>query len=426
MSKQKWSVGEKPVENSRFIVRMLGGFSVFYDEKPIVKERSRNSKVIQLLEYLLVNRQRGVPQEELIEVLLAGEESESPANVLKNLVYRLRKLFVAIGLPGESCIYFRSGCYGFTQQIPCWVDAEHFEEAIADARQAQGQEKKLGCYLEAMELYRGDFLPRLLGETWAMVRAVRYQDLYRSCIQEAYALLAEAGDMNRLLEPIQRATTLYPYDENLHILHISCLFQLQRYKEAVAEYDSVTNMLFDDLGVGPSEEMQELFRRITGKIQPLASSLDEIREDMSEEETRNGAYQCNFHDFTSTYRFVVRHIERSGQSAFLMLCSVTEKDGSVPAGGSDLREVSSAFRDAVRDSLRRGDICTRYSPSQFLLLLMDINQENCKVVANRIRDRFFRGTRRRDLQIHSKVISVADMGKVIDQSIIENSNLSWQ
>ena len=36
-------MGEKPVENGRFIVRMLGGFSVYYGERPIVSERSRNS-----------------------------------------------------------------------------------------------------------------------------------------------------------------------------------------------------------------------------------------------------------------------------------------------------------------------------------------------------------------------------------------------
>ena len=78
------------------------------------------------------------------------------------------------------------------------------------------------------------------------VPAVRYQDLYRSCIQEAYALLSQSREISRLLGPIRRATTLYPYDESLHILYISCLFQLQRYKEAVAEYDRVVNLLFDD------------------------------------------------------------------------------------------------------------------------------------------------------------------------------------
>ena len=94
------------MENGRFIVRMLGGFSVYYGERPIVSERSRNSKVTQLLEYLLMNRRRGVPQEELIEVLLAGEESESPANVLKNLIYRLRKLFIASeGVAGKQPLH---------------------------------------------------------------------------------------------------------------------------------------------------------------------------------------------------------------------------------------------------------------------------------------------------------------------------------
>ena len=55
-------MGEKPVENGLFIVRMLGGFSVYYGERPIVSERSRNSKVTQLLEYLLMNRRRGCPK----------------------------------------------------------------------------------------------------------------------------------------------------------------------------------------------------------------------------------------------------------------------------------------------------------------------------------------------------------------------------
>lgn len=166
-----------------------------------------------------------------------------------------------------------------------------------------------------------------------MVPAVRYQDLYRSCIQEAYALLSQSREISRLLGPIRRATTLYPYDESLHILYISACFSFSATKRRWRSMTGWSTCCLMTWALAPPRSSRSCSNESPGKIQPLASSLDAIREDMSEGETQTGAYQCNFHDFTSTYRFVVRHIERSGQSAFLMLCSVTQWDGSVPGQG---------------------------------------------------------------------------------------------
>ena len=75
-----------------FTVEMFGSFQVFYDGTPIVSKDARNSKVLQLFQYLLCRRGNLVPQEDLIDVLLGGKECGNPVSVLKNLVYRLRKL----------------------------------------------------------------------------------------------------------------------------------------------------------------------------------------------------------------------------------------------------------------------------------------------------------------------------------------------
>ena len=44
--------------------------------------------------------------------------------------------------------------------------------------------------------------------------------------------------------------------------------------------------------------------------------------------------------------------------------------------------------ETLRTSLRRGDSYTRYGPSQFLVLLLNVNQESCVKIFRRLVNRF--------------------------------------
>lgn len=46
------------------------------------------------------------------------------------------------------------------------------------------------------------------------------------------------------------------------------------------------------------------------------------------------------------------------------------------------------LRNAIQYSLRRGDVFTRYSVSQYLILLPTISMENCEMVLKRILHNF--------------------------------------
>ena len=46
--------------------------------------------------------------------------------------------------------------------------------------------------------------------------------------------------------------------------------------------------------------------------------------------------------------------------------------------------MSMELHRAVKGSLRRGDSFSKYSPSQFLILLVGVNQENCDMIFRRI------------------------------------------
>lgn len=406
-------------------VQMLGGFEVTYADMPIITKDARNSMLTQLMQYLIVNRNKMVSQDELISVLLGEDEMGNPAVTLKNIVYRLRKLLVAGGIEKE-CIIYKKGAYGFCSDLPCDIDIEKFAALANEIRSKKMSEaERLELCFEAMDLYKGEFLLKVSGEPWVMKNSLYYQDMYLAVVEKAYEIASEMGEYERILPQLKKAAQIYPYEEEVYLMHISCLHELGKIKEAVAEYELVTAILFDDLGIGPSERLRELYTQITDGVQQVSDSIVDIRNKMNEMATEKGSFFCNLETFANIYQFAVRHMDRSGKSVFLMLCSLSEMDDSPLKTGTRMKKVIAATREAVRLTCRKGDVYTRYSPTQFLLMLMEIKQENCDVVAGRLRRNFYKQPKMSRVQMHCRSISAADMDLIMEDMDAELEP-SWE
>lgn len=406
-------------------VEMLGGFEVTYADMPIITKDARNSMLTQLLQYLLVNRNKMVSQDELINVLLGDDDMSNPAVTLKNIVYRLRKLLAAGGVEKECVIYKRSA-YGFCSDIPCDIDIEKFSSIVGEIRGKELADKD--CYklcFEAMDLYKGEFLLKISGEPWVMKNSLIYQEMYLYVLGKAFDIAERTGQYESILPQLKKASEIYPYEENVYLMHISCLHQLGMVKEAVAEYELVTAILFDDLGIGSSDKLRSLYAKITDGLQQVTESIVDIRNKMNDMATEKGPFFCNLETFANIYQFAVRHMDRSGKSVFLMLCSLNEADDSPLKSGNRLKKVVSSMREAVKLTCRKGDVYTRYSPTQFLLMLMEIRQENCDVVAGRLRRNFYKQPKMGRINISCRSISAADMDIIMEEDALNNVP-AWQ
>lgn len=394
-------------------VKMFGDFSVLYNDEMIISDNNRNNKVVELFHYLLLKHGRA-RQEDLISILLSENDYIDPYHTLKNLVYRLRKYLVSSGLPSKEYIRFHKGSYSLGEFIIYELDVEQFENAVKNAEaENSSQENRLKYCMEAISLYTGEFLSKSTNTLWVMPQAVRFKDMYLQSIKMLYHILIEDQRLASMIDLFEKALTLYPFEEDLRIMYISCLYALNRIKEAVSEYDSASALLFDELGIGPSPRMIELYKKISETLNPHMSSLSDIRNEMNENSVEKGAYYCNYQVFTDTYRFVVRQAERNGQCAFLMLITFTENKSSDEIKKALMQKISAAFHNAVKNSLRRGDLYTRYSPRQFVLLLTNIKQENCRTVSNRITENFFRQIRGKPMKLSFKAISAIDIDRVM-------------
>jgi len=111
-------------------IQMLGGLYISRNGRVLSADISRTRQVSNLAGFLIANRNRELTQDDIINALWADEESENPANALKNLAYRLRNTLKALDNPGEKTSYIKikRGVYSWNNDNPCVVDIEEIEK----------------------------------------------------------------------------------------------------------------------------------------------------------------------------------------------------------------------------------------------------------------------------------------------------------
>ena len=77
----------------------------------------------------------------------------------------------------------------------------------------------------------------------------------------------------------------------------------------------------------------------------------------------------------------------------------------------------------IRNSLRRGDMFTRYSDNQFLMLLLGIRQEDCAIVVERINGYFEKASRKNYLKYSTAPIS--EIREADDCAHFHNMDSMW-
>lgn len=368
-------------------VQMLGGFSITYGDSLITFKKNTASKSMQLLQLLLYKKETGVPRKELIEILYGRGGLSDPSNNLRVSVHRLRRQMAEAGLPEEEYIKIVNGVYTWSSSVPTIIDVLEFHSLTEKAKDEKNPEKKAELQKKALELYQGDFLPKLSGEDWVLLEAVKYKNEYEETLQEVLEYQERCENFEEILRLSAAASDLYPFDE-WQRYKIEALMGMGRDEEAMQVYQDTSRLFFEELGIQPSERMIHQFREMSKRIRNVPKAMPDIKGGLQEKGEETGAYYCSLPSFIDGYRLIRRMIERNGQSVYLMLCTLTDGNGNPMESGSKLERMSGELKLAIKRSLRKGDSYTQYSVNQFLILLIGTNEENCSLVSDRITRNF--------------------------------------
>ena len=372
-------------------IRMLGDFSIQRGPAEINDSGNRSKKVWLLLAYMIYCRNRPVTQDELITLLWNEQErSSNPLNALKTMLHRARSFLDQMeDGAGHQLVLRRGGSYAWNPGVPLQVDIDEFDALCKAGADAGSEEKQLELWTRALALYRGDFLSRLSSEPWVVPISAYFHNLYIQTVGTVLPLLEARGRWPEIETLCRTAVEVEPYEEEFYRFLMRALVQAGNQREAVAVYEDMSQLLFSNFGVMPSDETRALYREIARTINDRAVSPDLLMEQLRESDGPGGALVCDYDFFTAIYHAAARAVARNGDAVHIALISLVSGNGKeLPRRSLD--RAMDNLQEVIRSGLRRGDVAARCSGSQFILMLPQANYENSCKVCDRILRAFAR------------------------------------
>lgn len=124
-----------------------------------------------------------------------------------------------------------------------------------------------------------------------------------------------------------------------------------------------------------------------------------VKQDLMEQIRKPGAYCRDYETFKSIYRFLERGIIRSRQKASVILMSVVDEEGKSVLPDEKDRLMERLGED-IRTTLRIGDVYTRYTSGQYLVLVIDTTGNQADMIAERIKAKFLTEEGKTGLLMH--------------------------
>jgi DNA-binding SARP family transcriptional activator len=209
-------------------VRLLGGFSVSVDGRPVTVDAWRSRRAADLVKLLGLQSNHRLHREQIMEALWPNLSPEAAAANLRKAVHYARR---AMGT--EGAIAIECGVLELWPHGALNVDLDRF---LGEADKALSSKSRDACAV-AVKRYPGELLPADRYEPWAEDPRARVQARY-------VALLKEAGEWERVL-------AMDATDEEAH--RALMLFHLGagNRREAIRQFERLRNALRELIGVGP-------------------------------------------------------------------------------------------------------------------------------------------------------------------------------
>ncbi|MFJ1757477.1 BTAD domain-containing putative transcriptional regulator [Kitasatospora sp. NPDC088134] len=228
-----------------------------------------------LLAVLLLNADRPVPLDQLIDALW-GEHAPATAEAsLRNLVSRLRR---TLDDQHGQCLRATPAGYQLTLTAD-ELDTRLFDAAIHRARTAHERHDHATVRTEtttALDLWRGEplaDLPELADRT---PRCAQWREHRLHALEWRHDAELHLGNPQALIPGLTALTAEHPLRETFHLQLIRALAATGRHAQALTAYQHLRTTLREELGTEPGPAARELHRQLlagTTHSRPAPSQL---------------------------------------------------------------------------------------------------------------------------------------------------------
>ena len=412
-------------KKTKIYVQMLGGFSITVGDEKLDLGSNSKANFLKLTEIVLLRGMGGVSKRDLIDGIFGHKSLLDENNSLNNLLHQARTQLKKPGMPGRKIIDGKRGVYA-PENNPDYeyiLDVQEFEDVCLKAKSEKKDDKKLYYYQKAFGIYGGELLPEFATDYWVILESVRLKRLYDDVVDFLGKHYKEAEDFEALFDLYDKANKIYP-DNGWQIEMIDALILRKEYKTAYELYTKCAHYYQDELEVPIPDALRSCYERLSDNVRVVTDDIRQIQANIirkdeklkSEMGTRKiGAYLCPFTSFIDVYHVLRRNLERRGSSIFMMLCTLVDYEGKPIQNQEKLNARAEILQQSLSEGLRKGDVYTKYSSSQYLILLIGTKREDCAIIYQRLSRRVkeLAGSR---AEFRYRIVSLAEIPGILDRS----------
>ncbi len=251
----------------RVRVYLLGGFAAYRGENAIPVNSWRRAKARQLFQLLLTWRHSALDRDQILEYLWPEMDPTAAGRNFKVTLNSLYHVLEPDRDPGsESAFIYRDGsAYSIRPGADLWLDSEQFADAVGRANVTFSRDPMgaIPALEEALALYKGDYLPEALYETWAAGERERLAVMFLSAADRLAELYVDSRRYELVIDLSHRILNADNCWERAYRHLMLANHGLGNHGQIARVYQRCVQTLREELDVSPAGETIALYERLT-------------------------------------------------------------------------------------------------------------------------------------------------------------------
>ena len=147
------------------------------------------------------------------------------------------------------------------------------------------------------------------------------------------------------------------------------------------------------------------------KVHETTADLQNVRKMIEGRmDISRGSFCVAYQEFKKIYNFISRYVERNPDMAQIVL--LTLQPTSTAIDSSTIDAAMDVLKHTVKSALRSVDVGTKYSSSQYVLILVNTNAENGRIVAERLLEQFHNEYTKKDILLSYDIQTIEPKKKL--------------
>ena len=327
--------------------------------RPFVPQvmRSRIARTLELEEFRRLAEKRAKRFESIA--------SKDPMTGLWNRSYLTQKIELTLA-QGTSAAYMI-------------VDVDHFKSVNDKLGHIVGDQVLNRLAHMMMEYFPEDLVGRLGGDEFVifMENPPSNERLSRRLTVFQEAVNADLKEATNGIASLSIGIALAPQDGN----NMDTLYDKADRALYVVKKEGRNNFRFYDSTL-PSKQAK------VERPEAIEMNIRTLMQQLKEPGTIRGAYWQDYEPFLAIFRFIERMMARSEQTFCVMLATLLDAEGNM-LDPKVLEPAMDVLFTAIQDTLRKGDVFTKFSGAQYIIMLPSAKAESgAKIACSRLQKRF--------------------------------------